>query len=163
MVACPMCGHENEVGARFCSSCGAALASAVQPTGVIPVPQDTQSFDTTEMTALDARNFPELKAGIAVLVVTRGALEGVRFTLDNRLNQSVTIGRSPDATVFLDDVTVSRNHAVLSHDNLGWTIKDAGSLNGTYVNRSLITSTLLHTNDEVQVGKYRFVFIESGE
>lgn len=160
---CPMCGHENEVSARFCSACGASLPNVAQPTGVIPIPQEVSTSDTTEMTAIDARHFPELTAGIAVLVVTRGALEGVRFTLDSRSSQEVTIGRSPEATIFLDDVTVSRKHAVLTHDAVGWTIKDAGSLNGTYVNRSLITATLLHTNDEVQIGKYRFVFIESGE
>ena len=156
---CPMCGHENELGARFCSSCGASLPTAPQPTGVIPLQDDS---DTTEITTVDSRNIPELNAGIAVLVVTRGALEGVRFTLDSRGDQEITIGRSPEATIFLDDVTVSRKHAELTHDESGWHIKDSGSLNGTYVNRNLIETVALKNNDEVQVGKYRLAFIESG-
>ena len=158
---CPMCGHENEAAARFCSSCGASMPSVAQPTGVIPIPENPTNSDTTEITAVDADHIPELKAGVAVLIVTRGALEGVRFTLDNRGSDGLTIGRSPEASIFLDDVTVSRRHAVLTHDAAGWTIADAGSLNGTYVNRSLVTTALLRNNDEVQVGKYRFVFVEA--
>ena len=157
-MTCPMCGHENETGARFCSSCGASLPNVPQPTGAFSLTEP----DTTEFPAIDTRNYPELAAGVALLVVTRGALEGVRFTLDSRLSQEITIGRSPEATIFLDDVTVSRKHAALSHDATGWTIKDTGSLNGTYVNKSLINTATLKTNDEVQVGKYRFTFIESG-
>ena len=156
---CPMCGHENEPGARFCSSCGASLPQAPQPTGVFPVTPDIDN--TTEISAIDEGNFPELAPGVALLLVTRGSLEGVRFTLDSRTNNEITIGRSPSSTVFLDDVTVSRKHAVVLHDQTGWIIKDAGSLNGTYVNRVLVESSILHSQDEVQVGKYRFVFIEA--
>ena len=72
-------------------------------------------------------------------------------------------GRSAEAEIFLDDVTVSRRHAVLRRTPEGWTLEDVGSLNGTYVNRELASSAvLLADGDEVQIGKYRFVFLVSG-
>ena len=69
------------------------------------------------------------------------------------------VGRSPDADVFLDDVTVSRDHAVLVHRNGGWFLDDSGSLNGTYVNRRRIDSHRLEDGDELQVGKYKLTYL----
>ena len=69
------------------------------------------------------------------------------------------IGRRPDSTVFLDDITVSRDHAILVHRSGQWWIDDCGSLNGTYVNRERIESHCLADGDEVQVGKYRLAFL----
>jgi len=86
-------------------------------------------------------------------------MEGVRFTLNASNPDSVKIGRSPESTIFLDDVTVSRHHATISFKAGQWTIADSGSLNGTYVNRNLVTTASLRNNDDVQIGKYRFVFI----
>ena len=69
------------------------------------------------------------------------------------------IGRSPDCEIFLDDVTVSRNHAVLSSATAGSSVEDQGSLNGTFVNRKRIDSAPLEKGDELQIGKYRMTFI----
>ena len=72
----------------------------------------------------------------------------------------MSIGRTPDAAVFLDDVTVSRNHALLVHRQDGYYIDDLGSLNGTYVNRRRIESHLLNDGDEIQIGKYKLSYLE---
>ena len=77
-----------------------------------------------------------------------------------RARKAMTIGRSPDATVFLDDVTVSRNHALLVRRRDGLYIDDLGSLNGTYVNRRRIESHRLQNGDELQVGKYKLTYLE---
>lgn len=158
MTTCPMCGHENEAGARFCSSCGAGLVSTPQPTGVYDI---EKTLDTREFPAVNPEHFQELATGNAVLVVTRGALEGVRFTLNATSSDATTIGRSPESAIFLDDVTVSRQHAKIARIDGEWTLTDSGSLNGTYVNRNLVTNAVLANNDEVQIGKYRFVFISN--
>jgi pSer/pThr/pTyr-binding forkhead associated (FHA) protein len=70
----------------------------------------------------------------------------------------MTIGRRPDSAVFLDDITVSRDHALLVHRGSDWYIDDCGSLNGTYVNRERIDSRRLSDGDELQVGKYKLTF-----
>ena len=69
------------------------------------------------------------------------------------------IGRSPDCEIFLDDVTVSRNHAVLVEENGKFHVEDQGSLNGTFVNRRRIDNAPLGNGDELQIGKYRMTFI----
>jgi pSer/pThr/pTyr-binding forkhead associated (FHA) protein len=70
------------------------------------------------------------------------------------------IGRSPECDVFLDDVTVSRRHAELTREGETFSIRDLGSLNGTYVNRKRIESVVLEDDDEVQIGKYRLTFLQ---
>ena len=72
---------------------------------------------------------------------------------------STTIGRSPDCGIFLDDVTVSRKHATLVQRDGRWLIEDAGSLNGTFVNRKRVESAALEDSDEIQIGKYRLTFL----
>lgn len=156
MASCPACGHDNEAGARFCSACGESMPTGNQPTGVFDVATASQ---TTEIPKVNPAHFAELSGGNAVLVVTKGALEGVRFTLNSASREAITIGRSPESAIFLDDVTVSRQHATLTLTDEGWVLTDSGSLNGTYVNRNLITSTILANNDDVQIGKYRLAFI----
>ncbi|MCX6405075.1 MAG: FHA domain-containing protein [Actinobacteria bacterium] len=158
MATCPMCGHENEVGARFCSSCGAGFSSVPQATGVYEI---EKTLDTREFPAVNPEHFQEIATGNAVLVVTRGALEGVRFTLNAASSEPIVIGRSPESSIFLDDVTVSRQHAKIIRVDGQWSITDSGSLNGTYVNRNLVTEAVLANNDDVQIGKYRFVFISN--
>ena len=91
----------------------------------------------------------------ALLVVQYGPNAGARFLLDG---PRTTAGRSPDADIFLDDVTVSRKHAVFQIEGDQFVVRDVGSLNGTYVNRELIDSAVLRPGDEVQIGKYRLVF-----
>ena len=96
-----------------------------------------------------------LREGTALLIVLRGPNTGARFLLDDA---EVTSGRGPNSDIFLDDVTVSRKHVVFSRGEEGFTVRDVGSLNGTYVNRERIDSAVLRTGDEVQIGKFRLVF-----
>ena len=99
---------------------------------------------------------PSLPPGIALLVVRRGPNAGARFLLDHDVTTS---GRHPDSDIFLDDVTVSRRHAEFHRGGAGFTVRDVGSLNVTYVNRERVESATLSNGDEVQIGKFRLVFI----
>ena len=97
-----------------------------------------------------------LPAGSALLVVKRGPNAGSRFLLDR---STTSAGRHPDSDIFLDDVTVSRRHAEFHRDGGTFTVRDVGSLNGTYVNRERVEAATLSNGDEVQIGKFRLVFI----
>ncbi|MDK7048884.1 oxoglutarate dehydrogenase inhibitor Odhl [Corynebacterium sp. UMB0012] len=98
-----------------------------------------------------------LAEGQALLVVKRGPNAGARFLLDQA---TTTAGRHPEADIFLDDVTVSRRHAELRKNDDGkFEVVDVGSLNGTYVNREPRNSQVLEVGDEIQIGKFRLVFI----
>ena len=91
------------------------------------------------------------------MIRSGGGRAGESFTIDE---ERMSIGRTPDAAVFLDDVTVSRNHALLVHRQDGHYIDDLGSLNGTYVNRRRIESHRLEDGDEIQIGKYKLSYLE---
>jgi hypothetical protein len=106
--------------------------------------------------ALPGRVASSLPPGMALLVVRRGPNAGARFLLDHDVTTS---GRHPDSDIFLDDVTVSRRHAEFHRGSGGFTVRDVGSLNGTYVNRERVESATLGNSDEVQIGKFRLVFI----
>lgn len=99
-----------------------------------------------------------LSPGTALLVVKRGPNAGSRFLLDQA---TTSAGRHPDSDIFLDDVTVSRRHAIFRRTPEGFVVRDVGSLNGTYVNRELVEAATLTTGDEVQIGKFRLVFYAS--
>ena len=96
-----------------------------------------------------------LRPGTALLIALRGPNAGARFLLDDR---EVSTGRHPKSDIFLDDVTVSRRHAIFVQTPEGYTVQDVGSLNGTYVNRQLVESAPLQTGDEVMVGKFRLTY-----
>jgi pSer/pThr/pTyr-binding forkhead associated (FHA) protein len=114
--------------------------------------RDNGSTDATE--AETAEKFP---SGSALLVVKRGPNVGSRFLLDRPVTSA---GRHPDSDILLDDVTVSRRHAEFRLDKHGsWAVADVGSLNGTYVNRQPVDSTVLANNDQVQIGRFRLVFL----
>ena len=98
----------------------------------------------------------QLPPGMALLVVRRGPNAGARFLLDHDVTTS---GRHPDSDIFLDDVTVSRRHAEFHRDGSTFTVRDVGSLNGTYVNRERVEAATLGNGDEVQIGKFRLVFV----
>jgi pSer/pThr/pTyr-binding forkhead associated (FHA) protein len=104
----------------------------------------------------DAAATEALPPGTALLLVKRGPNAGSRFLLDSDLT---TVGRHPDSDIFLDDVTVSRRHAEFYRHPSRFTVRDVGSLNGTYVNRERIEETALADGDEVQVGKFRLTFL----
>jgi len=96
-------------------------------------------------------------SGPALVVRSGGGMAGQSFQPDQA---KTLIGRSPECDVFLDDVTVSRRHAELVREGETFTIRDLGSLNGTYVNRRRIESAVLENDDEVQIGKYRLTFLQ---
>ena len=166
---CTRCGHLADEYDRFCAACGTELPAvaddASSHTGVLGLRAATEG-DSAPMPAVDPTSVAGLGAGHAVLVVLRGPQEGARFDLDPALG-TVTVGRSPDCALFLDDVTVSRHHADLIAEGGGWVLGDTGSLNGSYVNRRRIDRAVLAGGDEVQIGKYRFVYLaaagEGGE
>lgn len=107
----------------------------------------------------DARKtIAQLPEGSALLVVVRGPNLGARFLLNA---EKVSVGRKPKCDIFLDDVTVSRKHAIFVKEDTGYVMRDAGSLNGTYVNRERVDSAQLKTGDIVQIGKYRMVYYSS--
>jgi len=97
-----------------------------------------------------------LPAGSALLVVKRGPNAGSRFLLDR---DTTSAGRHPDSDIFLDDVTVSRRHAEFRREGGEFVVVDVGSLNGTYVNREPVDTAVLANGDEVQIGKFRLVFL----
>ena len=107
------------------------------------------------LTASDKAAIGALGPGQALLIVHHGPNQGARFLLDV---DNVTAGRSVNSDIFLDDVTVSRQHVVFTRTGNTFAIKDAGSLNGTYVNHVSVTEAVLEDGDEVQIGKYRLTF-----
>ena len=149
-VYCPECGFQNPEAANYCAKCGALL---VKDEGG----EATQTF-TPEEIADEEGPLEEIAAdGPALVVRSGGGRVGEYFTPQG---DRTTIGRSPDCDIFLDDVTVSRKHAVLMERGGAYVIEDQGSLNGTFVNRKRIeNATRLQTGDEVQIGKYRLSFI----
>lgn len=112
-----------------------------------PVPGGLSPEEQTAVSALPATS--------ALLIMQRGPSVGARFLLDA---ERTVAGRSPSADIFLDDVTVSRKHVEFVRDTDGFVVRDVGSLNGTYVNRTRIEQALLRAGDEVQVGKFRMTF-----
>jgi len=97
----------------------------------------------------------ELESGQSLLLVKRGPNAGSTFLIDQ---ESTPTGRDPGSAIFLDDVTVSRKHAVFERRGDEWFVKDTGSLNGTYVNGEQVDETKLTTGDEVQIGKFKLTF-----
>lgn len=115
--------------------------------------KEMESGAATDSTVTGADNLP---AGQGLLVVKRGPNAGARFLLDQ---ETTTVGRHPEADIFLDDVTVSRRHAEFRIKDGQFEVVDVGSLNGTYVNREPRNSQVLEVGDEIQIGKFRLVFI----
>jgi pSer/pThr/pTyr-binding forkhead associated (FHA) protein len=155
MLICPSCGHENPETSNFCANCGTNLGrTAADTTKVIPVVTDEPLAD--DLTADDLHAVEGLPADSALLVVLRGPDTGARYLLNADVT---TAGRHPRCDIFLDDITVSRNHArFVRRDGYVW-VSDENSLNGTYVNRALIDGEVaLRRGDEVQIGKFRMVF-----
>jgi hypothetical protein len=161
-VYCTRCGRPNPEGARFCSHCGTPLARGGgerpgESTSTISLGGwESAEPEVMDESAADAAAVEALPAGTALLVVRRGPNAGSRFLLDSDLT---TAGRHPESDIFLDDVTVSRRHVEFYRRGEAFTVRDVGSLNGTYVNRERIEEAGLNGGDEVQVGKFRLVFL----
>ena len=148
-VYCSECGFQNPESANYCSRCGALLQKSE------PSVETTQALSPDELGELgEAQDFG--LEGPALVVRSGGGRAGESF---RPAGERTRIGRSPDCDIFLDDVTVSRNHAVLIEEGGEFSVEDQGSLNGTFVNRKRIDRAPLHEGDELQVGKYRLTFI----
>jgi len=162
-VFCSRCSRPNPETSRFCSNCGAPL---IRTTSSKPMTETTSMIslsavgigdaDTGEELAVDYAAIDALPHDAALLVVTRGPNVGSRFLLDDDFTSA---GRHPDSDIFLDDVTVSRRHAEFYRLDGRFTVRDVGSLNGTYVNRERIEEAELYGGDEVQIGKFRLRFL----
>jgi hypothetical protein len=156
---CPECGFVNVDGANYCQKCGSFLGD----TGGSVVEAESgrtatyrRSGETGDFVPVDVADVVE-DAGAAVVIRSGGGRVGESFPLGA---ERVTIGRRPDSDVLLDDVTVSRDHALIVRRSGDWYLDDLGSLNGTYVNRERIESRRLDDGDELQVGKYKLTFLQ---
>ena len=151
---CHECGFVNDEGANYCQKCGAYLGRSEGTEE--PSTLTYKIAETGDFQPIDIDRVVE-EEGAALVIRSGGGRAGESFALGE---DRVSIGRSPDAGVFLDDVTVSRNHALLVRRRDGLYIDDLGSLNGTYVNRHRIESHLLADGDEIQIGKFKLSYLE---
>ena len=152
---CPECGFLNADGANYCQKCGAFLGDLHDPQAESSTATYRIDEATGELVPVELDQFVE-REGAALVVRAGGGREGESFALDH---ERMTVGRRPDCAIFLDDVTVSRDHAIVVHRGDAWFLDDLGSLNGTYVNRRRIDSQHLDDGDEVQIGKYKLTFL----
>lgn len=147
MELCPGCGAAVRPGDESCPECGAQLEGA------------TESFPAVAEAALAAYGIEFDASDVPVLVLLKGAEVGERFYLER---PEVSIGRDPRSDIFLNDVTVSRHHALVRVSADGVSIEDTGSLNGTYVNDKLVESAALVNGDALQIGRFQMMFIGLG-
>jgi FHA domain len=149
-IYCQECGFLNPEAANYCARCGALLVKEDGGT------EATQTFTAEEGEDAPADALEDLGiSGPALVVRSGGGRAGETFHPEGE----TTIGRSPDCGIFLDDVTVSRKHAVVSERDGAFLVEDQGSLNGTFVNRKRVESAQLEDGDELQIGKYRLTFL----
>jgi pSer/pThr/pTyr-binding forkhead associated (FHA) protein len=150
-VYCQECGYQNPEAANYCARCGALLEKEAAKDETTLAIEPGEGVEEAE----DILEDLGIK-GPALVVRAGGGRAGETFHLES---DRIVIGRSPDCDIFLDDVTVSRKHAVLSKQSEGWLIEDQGSLNGTFLNRRRIESGTLEDDDELQIGKYRLTYL----
>ncbi len=145
---CSQCGDELPSDARFCPNCGLPVIETGHTDTTAAIPVDVDPVVPADL--------PSSMPGVAMLVVVRGPAPGTRFLLDRDVT---TIGRHPDANLFLDDVTVSRNHVEIRREGDRLELRDLGSLNGTYVGQDRVDAHVLTTGDEIQVGRFRLMYL----
>jgi len=157
-VFCNKCGHRNAPESQFCSACGAPLEPLDDHTiSLAKVDALLDAPGPADDVQVDMSTLP-LDGG--VLIVRSGPQAGQMFALADPLTR---LGRHPDSEIMLDDITVSRRHADVERTATGYVARDAGSLNGTYVNQERIDESPLRQGDELQVGKFRLVFFERAQ
>jgi pSer/pThr/pTyr-binding forkhead associated (FHA) protein len=151
---CPECGFVVTEGANYCQRCGAYVGQREPARDDVTTATYMIDEQTGELRPVDVGDVAATTG--ALVIRSGGGRVGQSFPLEG---ERLTIGRSPDAEIFLDDVTVSRDHAVLVRRSGEWFLDDSGSLNGTYVNRRRIESHKLSDGDELQVGKYKLTYL----
>jgi hypothetical protein len=156
---CPECGFTNAEGANYCQKCGAFIGGGTEHGRGEAGSGQTATYRVGETGDFIPVELDEVAGpgGAALVIRSGGGRVGESFPLEG---DRLSIGRRPDSDVFLDDVTVSRDHALLVRRSGGWFLDDLGSLNGTYVNRKRIESHRLEDADELQVGKYKLAFLQ---
>lgn len=157
-VFCNRCGHRNPPNSGFCSACGSVLDMVddrtISLTKVDPLMDAPGKVDDVTV------DLSGIQAGQALLVVRGGDDEGDHYVIKS---QVTTLGRHPESDIVLDDITVSRRHSEVRLVDGRYVVSDVGSLNGTYVNQTRVDSAVLGQGDELQVGKFRLVFLQSAE
>ncbi len=147
MRYCPECGAHVSEDAKFCGACGTPLMRGDSTVSYSPIFGEEEDIS------------PSGGFEGAALI----ELDQVEGTAGRRMHdigeKTVTVGRGRDCDIYLDDVTVSREHAEIIRGDHGFRIRDVGSLNGTYVNRVRVDAVDLRNGDEIQIGKYRFKFV----
>jgi len=148
---CPECGFQNPETANYCSKCGSLLQREESGEATMAfTPEQANEERQAELEDFGVK-------GPALVVRSGGGRAGETFLLGD---EETTIGRSPDCDIFLDDVTVSRRHAVVAREGNRLEIRDLGSLNGTFLNRHRTEAGPLSDGDELQIGKYRLTFLQ---
>ena len=150
-MRCRQCGHQNESGANFCSSCGSPLPQEDEATLSL-----TELAERLELDEELGAALAELPTGMGMLVVRRGPNAGSRYVLDSDVT---ALGRHPDSDIFLDDITVSRRHASVRRIDGAYEVSDVGSLNGTYVDHKRVDTSPLHHLADLQIGRFVLVFL----
>jgi predicted component of type VI protein secretion system len=143
MAKCSGCGAEVSAETIECPQCGARLA------------EPTASFDPVDVGTVETKA-AEPPSESPVLIVRKGPQPGERFFIDR---DRLTIGRDPESDIFLNDMTVSRTHAVVDCRANVVSVKDAGSLNGTYLNGEIVESATLTNGDVLQIGTFQMLFL----
>ena len=148
MDTCERCGSSRPTSDNECTTCGFNPNVAAQDTGAIDLSRETE----TEV------GLNSLPSDVSAVVVVKGPSAGERFLLLGESGATVSVGRSSDTDIFLDDVTVSRHHGVFIRQATGWDFADNGSLNGTYLNGARIDSAPLTDGDLLIIGRFTFLF-----
>lgn len=154
---CHNCGHRNPTGSNFCSACGATLKpeeAADTTINFLPQASGDGADEASMLIPIE-----DLEEGKAILVIKKGPDAGTKFGLDK---ESIICGRDSSSDIFLDDVTVSRQHAEIKRTDSGFQISDMGSLNGTFLNRARVNTAPLGNGDDIQIGKFRLIFFTEG-
>lgn len=149
-MRCVKCGSESDPTAKFCSNCGNQLDPGGDTTSTFAVLEDGGEYAPPKVQSDVTQG---LAPGNALLMVRLGTGDESRFLIKNDVT---SVGRHPESDIFLDDITVSRHHAKFVRVSNTLYLEDLGSLNGTYINRTLIDGRAqLRAGDEIQIGKYR--------
>lgn len=155
MARCPQCDHENAEGSALCEKCGTAIVEGMTDADktIILSPAEVEVETKEEKIVIPIE---KMKEKHPTLLVLKGPNKGDKYQVDK---DEITLGRHPESDIFLDDITVSRNHAKIRTENGSFEIEDAGSLNGTYVNNKQVDTAKLEDQDEIQIGKFKLMFL----